>query len=104
MAEQDVLEAARYYLEQDAPQAAFDLVDELEAALGHIQRHPGTGSPRYAHTLNLPGLRFWSCTRFPYLVFYFEQADSIDVWRVLHGKRDIPAWLQDDEGSLNQSP
>jgi toxin ParE1/3/4 len=95
-AEQDVLEAAEYYVAQEAPQAALDFIDELEAALTHIQKNPGPGSPRYAHSLNLPGLRSWSCKRFPYLVFYFEQADCIDVWRVLHGKRDIPVWLQDD--------
>jgi len=33
-------------------------------------------------------------TRFPHLVFYFERDDYIDVWRVLHGRRDIPAWMQ----------
>jgi toxin ParE1/3/4 len=100
-AEQDVLEVVRHYVEQEAPQAALDFIDELETALTHIQRNPGTGSPRYAHSLKLPGLRFWSCHRFPYMVFYFEQADCIDVWRVLHGKRDIPNWLQDDSfGSI----
>ncbi len=101
LAENDVQEATQYYLEQQAPQAALAFIDEVEAALKHIQRHPATGSPRYAHSLNLAGLRFWSCKRFPYLVFYFEREDSIDVWRILHGKRDIPAWLQDDTISLN---
>lgn len=79
LAEQDALEAVQYYFEQDAAKAALDFIDELEAALNHIQRYPGTGSPRYAHSLNLPGLRFWRCKRFPYLVFYFEQVDCIDV-------------------------
>ena len=101
LAERDVQEAAQYYIDQLAPQAALDFVDEVEAALKHIQRHPATGSPRYTHSLNIPGLRFWRCKRFPYLVFYVEQAECIDVWRVLHGKRDIPAWLQDDVNSLN---
>ena len=32
-------------------------------------------------------------TRFPYLIFYFERDDCVDVWRVLHGQRDIPAWM-----------
>jgi len=32
--------------------------------------------------------------RFPYLAFYVERADHVDVWRVLHGARDIPAWLK----------
>ena len=33
--------------------------------------------------------------RYPYLIFYLEQTDHIDVWRVLHAKTDIQAWLQD---------
>lgn len=87
-------EAVDYYLAA-APSAALGFVDALEAAYEHIRRAPATGSPRYAHELNLPGLRFWPCKRYPYLVFYVERAGSIDIWRVLHGKRDIPRWLQD---------
>ena len=34
--------------------------------------------------------------RYPYLVFYIEQDDHIDVWRVLHSHRDIPSWLRDE--------
>jgi toxin ParE1/3/4 len=35
-------------------------------------------------------------TRFPYLVFYFEREDHIDVWRVMHVRRDIPGWMSED--------
>lgn len=75
------------------------LIDALEQAYKHISRHPTSGSPRYAHELNLPGLRSWPLTRYPYLVIYVERADHIDVWRVLHGHRDIPAWMQEQEAS-----
>lgn len=94
LANRDVDDAVRYYLDQDAESAALGFVDALEQAYGHIRRHPATGSPRYAHALNLPGLRFWPLTRYPHLVFYIEMDDHIDVWRVLHGERDIPAWMQ----------
>lgn len=53
--------------------------------------------PRYATRTNTPGLRFWQVKRFPYLIFYVEREDHVDVWRVLHGQRDIPAWLQIEE-------
>jgi toxin ParE1/3/4 len=36
-------------------------------------------------------------TRFPFLVFYVERTDHIDVWRVLHGQRNVPAWMQEPE-------
>jgi toxin ParE1/3/4 len=47
--------------------------------------------------LNLPGLRFWPLARYPHLVFYVERPEHIDVWRVLHGQRDIPSWMQEPE-------
>lgn len=91
---QDVDEALAHYLHEDAEAAALGFVDALARAYQHIGRHPATGSPRYAHELNLPGLRVWPLTRYPQLVFYLERPDHIDVWRVLHGQRDIPAWMQ----------
>ena len=93
-AQQDVEDALAYCMAEDAEAAALGFIDALEQAYVHIGRHPGTGSPRYAHELNLPGLRSWSLTNYPHLVFYIERSDHIDVWRVLHGQRDIPAWLR----------
>lgn len=95
-ADADVADAIDRYLGESV-EAALGFIDALESALAHIARAPATGSPRYAHELNIPGLRFWQCKRYPYLVFYVERAGGIDVWRVLHGKRDIPNWLQDEE-------
>lgn len=91
----DVDEAIEYYLSEDAEQAALGFIDALEQAYSHIGRHPASGSLRYSHELNLPGLRFWPLSRYPHLVFYIECSDHIDVWRVLHGQRDIPAWMQE---------
>jgi toxin ParE1/3/4 len=94
LAIRDVDEAIHHYLSQDAAAAALGFIDALEQGYVHIGRHAATGSPRYAHELNLPGLRSWPLTRYPYLIFYMEHDDHIDVWRVLHGQRDIPAWMQ----------
>ena len=56
--------------------------------------HPASCSPRMRVNWISP-----ACARgsrgFPYLVFYVERGADIDVWRVLHGARDIPAWLQE---------
>lgn len=94
-ANQDIDEAINFYLSAGAEKTALDFVDAIEKALGQISRQPGAGSPRYAHELNLSGLRCWQLTRFPYLVFYFERDAAIDVWRVLHGQRDIPAGMSE---------
>ena len=98
-AHRDVEEAVAHYVAEDAESAALGFIDALEQTYAYIGRHPATGSPRYAHELNLPGLRFWQLTRYPYLVFYVEHPDHVDVWRVLHAQRDIPAWMQDPEGA-----
>ena len=95
VANRDVDEAITHYLDEGGERVALRFIDSLERAYGHIGRHPASGSPRYAHELKIPGLRSWSLGRFPYLVFYIEREDHVDVWRVLHGRRDIPAWLRE---------
>lgn len=96
----DVDDAIRYDLQEASPEVALGFIDRLESAYTHLGRQPGTGSPRYAQELNLPGLHSWPLTQYPYLVFYVEQADHVDVWRVLHSARDIPAWLSEGAPAL----
>jgi toxin ParE1/3/4 len=93
LANRDVEEAIDHYLVEASAKVALGFVDELEKAYAHIARHPASGSPRYAHQLGLADLRFWRLGRYPYLIFYVEGEDHIDVWRVLHEQRDIPAWM-----------
>ncbi len=99
-ANQDIDEAVDHYLTRGGEKAALGFVDALARAFGHIARHPATGSPRYADALDLPGLRTWKLKRYPHLVFYMDREDHIDVWRMLHGEMDIPAWMResDDNG------
>ncbi|AYF90545.1 type II toxin-antitoxin system RelE/ParE family toxin [Pseudomonas sp. DY-1] len=97
LANQDIDDAISYYLSEATEQAALGFIDALERAYKHISRHPESGSSRYAHELDLPELRSWTLKRYPYLVFYIERDDHIDVWRVLHGIRDIPAWMQESD-------
>ena len=92
----DVEDAVDYYLNEASEQVALGFIDALEQAYTHIARHPTTGSTRYAHELDLPELRSWPVKRYPFLVFYVERPDRIDVWRILHGQRDIPSWLREE--------
>lgn len=92
----DVDDAIDHYAGEAGPPVVLKFVDALESAYAHIGRHPATGSPRYAQALGLPGLRCWPLKRFPHLVFYVEYEQHLDVWRVLHEQRDIPAWLIDE--------
>ena len=94
-ANRDVDEIVAHYLREEEDQAGLRFIDTLEAAYKHIARHPAAGLPRYGHELGIPGLRAWPLKRHPYLVFYVEREDRIDVWRVLHGQRDVPSWLRE---------
>lgn len=96
-ANRDVDDVVAYYLREATGAVALGFIDALEQGYAHISRYPTTGSPRYAHELNLPGLRAWPLTRYPHFVFYVERPDHIDVWRVLHGQRDIPGWMQEPD-------
>jgi toxin ParE1/3/4 len=96
-ARHDVEAAVDWYREEAGEETALRFVNALEGALVHIGRYPSSGSGRYSMELAIPGLRCWKLERLPYLVFYVERADHVDVWRVLHGHRDIPAWMHDPD-------
>jgi toxin ParE1/3/4 len=93
-ADRDLDAAVAFLLQENAPDAALQLLEEFEAALSRIAGRPAIGSPRYAHLFQ--GLRFWKLRHHPHLVFYVEQPDFVDVLRVLHSARDIPAALRED--------
>lgn len=75
----------------DAVALAF--VDALERSINQIERAPHAGSLRFAFDLGIPELRALALRRFPYVVFYVPLGDRVDIWRVLHSRRDIPATL-----------
>lgn len=100
-ARRDVDQAVTRYRKEAEPEVALGFIDAIESALGHVARNPGSGSPRHGHELNLAGLRSWPLTSYPYLIFYMEGEGAIDVWRVLHGRRDIPESLRGDDRSAS---
>ncbi|MBK5222017.1 MAG: type II toxin-antitoxin system RelE/ParE family toxin [Acidimicrobiia bacterium] len=96
----DDIETVAEHLRREGDDAvAGRFVDAVERAFNHLGRHPQTGSPRFSYELDIPGLRSWPLRRFPYLVFvfYVDETDHLDIWRLLHSARDISAWLADPE-------
>ncbi|MCC5950508.1 MAG: type II toxin-antitoxin system RelE/ParE family toxin [Acidimicrobiia bacterium] len=93
VAEHDIEEAVAYYRSEAGPGTALDFIDALEAATTHLCDDPLIGLLRFAFELDIPDLRSWPLQRFPYLVFYVPDDDRIDIWRVLHARRDIPSFL-----------
>ena len=98
-AERDIEAALHYYAVEAGEDVALRFISELNAAFEHLASHPQSGTLRWSYELGLPDLRSWSLQRFPYIVFYIGGPSAIDVWRVLHARRDIPASLvPSDEG------
>lgn len=78
---------------QNSGQAVNGCLDALAKAYHQIRTFPKTGSTRIGDEVNFQGLRSWPLTKYPYLLFYVEENDQIDCWRLLHEKRDISAFL-----------
>lgn len=94
-ANRDIDEALAYLLMEN-PAAASSFLDTIERDFDTRSRQPGIGSLRYADILPIEGLRMWPVTGFPWLIFYLERSNHLDVIRVLHNRRDIPSLLSDE--------
>lgn len=94
LAAADIEAASDYYVDQVSEQTALEFIDTVERGIRRISRSPNVGSLHFAYELALPDLRAWPLQRFPYVVFYVATSDEIDVWRVLHSRRDRPTALQ----------
>lgn len=94
-ARRDIDAALAHFLDADETVVARQFLASLRNAFEHLAQFPASGSPRYAVELGISGLRCWPVTPFRFLVFYTEGRDAVDVWAVLHERRDIPHTLQD---------
>jgi toxin ParE1/3/4 len=95
LAQDDVEEIVDYYAAEAGEIVAAGFVSALEQAFAIMRERPATGSPRFSHELGLPGLRSRKLAGYPFAIFYIERNDGLDVWRVLHLRRDIPLHLRD---------
>ena len=97
LAAEDIDAALDHYCSEAGHDVAARFIGAVGRAITRIGRHPHHGSLRFAYELEIPDLRCWPLTRFPYLVMYVERDTEIDVWRVLHTRRDIPSTLVDSD-------
>lgn len=93
----DADHAAAWYARQGGVKLELAFTDALQDAVQRLAQHPGIGSVRCAERVGIPFLRQWPVKHFPHLVFYIERPGEVDVWRVLHARNDIPAWMGDPD-------
>ena len=92
----DIEAAVTYDLSEAGTDVADRFVDAIERTINQISRTPQSGSLRFAYELEIPDLRVRPVARFPHLVFYVVSDEAVDVWRVLHSRRDMPSPLADE--------
>ena len=93
IARKDEEAAFDHYASEAGHSVADAFADALREVYRLIAERPAIGSLRYARVADLPDLRSRPVGRFPYLVFYIDREAYVEVWRVLHGRRDILALL-----------
>ncbi len=96
LASEDLDSAAHFYVANAGHDVAERFIDAVEATARRVGKNPGLGALRFAYELSIPDLRAMNVGKFPYLMFYVERPELVEVWRLLHGSRDIPASLQQD--------
>ena len=86
------------YIAADNETAATRFIDAVEKAFRLLSQMPEIGTQRRFRSPRLEGVRFWPIPGFEkYLIFYRVVDEAVQVLRVLHGARDIPALLDDSE-------
>jgi toxin ParE1/3/4 len=82
------LQAVAQFIYTDNPTAAYQFLEAAYDTFEFLARNLGVGRDR--GDLGFPEIRSWrvSCFR-RYLIFYRALPDRIQIWRVLHGARDL---------------
>lgn len=101
-AEQDILRQVEWYAEQGLPDIARRFHTSTLATFDTLLSVPNAGTRKAAIHEKLAGLRVWPLRGFDeFRVFYLLAHETLTVLRVLHGKRDIGAILDEmDDLSL----
>lgn len=91
------IDQAALYIARDSIEHALRFYDSIDATLRLLSEHSERGSPQHFDHPRLQGIRRCIVIGFRnHLIFYRIEAEVIEIIRVLHGARDIPAILTDE--------
>jgi len=98
-ADRDTDAAAEFLACEANLDVALQFLAAVERAYQRLVDHPHVGIPVKAFEPRLPQLRFWAVPGFEtFLVFYVASPGAVEIVRVLHGARDLPALFDGDSG------
>ena len=94
-AELDIADIATYLGERNLD-AAFEVLDAIEATITLLRTHPKLGvHPTYLTRSQDVDVRMKLVSHFPtYLIFYEELHGALHIHRVLHSSRNLPSVLE----------
>jgi toxin ParE1/3/4 len=82
------LKNSAQFIYRENPAAARMFLEAAYDAFEFLARNPGIGRQRT--DLGFPEIRSWRIPGFRrYLIFYRQLPERIQIWRVLHGARDL---------------
>ena len=88
------LQVAARFIHRRNPSAARAFLVAAYATFEYLAANPGLGRQRA--DLGFPEIRSWRVHGFRgFLIFYRELPDRIQIWRVLHGARDLHRGLME---------
>jgi toxin ParE1/3/4 len=93
----DVQNEFAWYWDEAGENVAWRFEAAVERTLPSIARQPGLGRERRFRHPALRGLRSFRVEP-PFkklLIFYRVEEDCIEVWRLMHGARDLPRRLRE---------
>jgi toxin ParE1/3/4 len=78
------------YIHRRSPAAAERLFDAIEKSVKQLAAMPGAGRLWFSSDKRLEGMRVTVITPYRnYLVFFRDAGDAIEVFRVIHGAREL---------------
>lgn len=96
-ADRDLVAAYRHYAREAGRRVADRFFAEAESTFSRLSAMPRLGKLYEPEEPLFADLRYLPISRFrDYLVFYRPLPNGIEVFRVLHGARDIDAILAED--------
>lgn len=84
IAEQDLTEIIEYIM-LDNPEAALSMLNQFDEAISTLEMFPYSGS--IPNDIRLQSLDYRMLIVDNYLVFYVILDDTVEIRRILHGKR-----------------
>ena len=92
------------YIHRRSPEAAEKVFNALEGSIRSLLDTPGAGRLWRTSDPRLEGLRVTVCKPYRnYLIFFRRVADGIEVFRIVHGARELGRIVEEIEIELDEN-